>query len=118
MLAADRLLGYTRAFMRFRSSIITGFALGVAIAAFGQRACAETETATTPNPVPAVLSAEQLAPVAPIAAGPPAESRAPVDAQVGARIQIETVPAGIPFKIYASAYESPKAEVLRTGETP
>jgi hypothetical protein len=34
------------------------------------------------------------------------------------RVQIETIPAGIPFKVFASAYESPLAEVLRTGETP
>jgi serine/threonine protein kinase len=33
-------------------------------------------------------------------------------------VTLETKPAGIPFQVFASAYETPSAEVLRSGETP
>jgi hypothetical protein len=62
----------------------------------------------------AELSDDQLALVAPIPSPPPAA----VEAEVTPRVQIETIPAGIPFKVFASAYESPLAEVIHTGETP
>jgi serine/threonine protein kinase len=69
-------------------------------------------------PSSAELSGDQLALVAPIPVVPSAALGSAVDVEMVPRVQIETIPAGIPFKVFASAYESPLAEVLRTGETP
>ncbi|MEP6670285.1 MAG: protein kinase [Chthoniobacter sp.] len=81
----------------------------------------------TPPPIPLAL-----APVAPqpltddhralLAPIPPlekTETTAPAPAAVTTcQVTLETTPRGIPFQILASAYETPVAEVLQSGETP
>ena len=56
-----------------------------------------------------VPAGQDLAVPPPIAAAPPGEASA---------LRIITTPAGIPFEILASAYETPEAKILRSGETP
>lgn len=70
----------------------------------GSTAPAEQPTPAEPTPAPAQNVA--------------ADSPAPSASEPKAQFRVETIPAGIPFQVLASAYETPIAEVRGTGISP
>ena len=107
---------------RFHWPLLTALALGALSVPRlkSQQPIQKTPASTSPDAGSASSSAKpaesarDLHPLAPIAAAGP-ESAAEASRT---RLRITSTPAGIPFELLASAYETPHAKVLKSGETP